>query len=105
MLNGWTTLTIEWALALLTLTFLALRIYLRFTIPSNSYTLSDGFVICAWIGFAVFLALDAVLYTLGVLEPGSYYSEDLTHKHASPEKNIKLMKVRRLDLEGPLCKY
>jgi hypothetical protein len=95
MLNGWATITIEWALVFLSLIFVLLRIYVRLTAPSSVRNrLSDAIIIIAGLSLATMVALDTVMSRMHIFEPGSYYDKSLIHRHARAEHNVRLLQVR-----------
>ncbi|KAF8539693.1 hypothetical protein BDD12DRAFT_837069 [Trichophaea hybrida] len=93
MLLGWTTLTIEWALALLSLIFVLLRIYVRFTAPSYTHNRSDVIVVCAWLALASMVACDSALYRLGLFEGPNVYDKSLLLLNSNPKDSIRMLKI------------
>jgi hypothetical protein len=94
MLLGWTTLTIEWALALLSLVFVLLRVYVRFTAPSCAHNLSDAIVVCAWLALLSMVACDSALFKLGLLEGPNTFDNSLLSLNSNPGDSIRMLKVR-----------
>lgn len=93
MLQGWTTITIEWALVVLSLIFVFLRIYVRFTAPSTVHNFSDTIVICAWLAFVCMVACDSALSRLHLLERDTTYDAGLLKLNKRPEDSLRMLKV------------
>lgn len=100
MLPGWTTITIEWAFAVLSLIFVLLRIYVRFTAPSTIHHLSDAIVICAWLAFVGMVACDSALSRLHLPERASIYDAGLLKLNQRPEDSLCMLKVRSRSVGG-----
>lgn len=96
MLNGWTPIIIEWALIALSLIFVLLRIYVRFSVPTTDphYKLADAIVIVAWLALAVMVVLDTVLSKLSLFDSASNFDRTLVMKNEKPEDNVRMLKVR-----------
>lgn len=97
MLNGCTTLTIEWALVLLSLAFVLLRVYVRFTSPSSGVnnSVTDTLVIFAWLALASMVACDSMLEKLSLLARPTPLDdkEVLILVNQNPEELVRMLKV------------
>jgi hypothetical protein len=74
------------------LAFLCLRGYVRI-MQRQRPTLSDLFIVLAWVSFVSCCACDIQLEKLGLFETGRAYDEPLTTINEDPELTIQALKV------------
>jgi len=74
------------------LIFVSLRGYIRIYRRERP-TLSDGFVLLAWLSFVSCCACDIRLNQLGLFQPGRTYEMALTTINSDPDLNIEALKV------------
>lgn len=74
------------------LVFICLRVYVK-TLRRQEFSLSDFFIILAWIAFVACCACDTRLNQLGLFAPGRTYEQKLIIVNPDPEKSIEALKV------------
>jgi hypothetical protein len=76
----------------ITLVFILLRIYVRFH-TRKPFSMSDVFVILAWIAFASCCTCDIKLNEYGLFSPGRTYNDSLITLNSDPNVVVQGLKV------------